>query len=84
MLCETHTRAEVPREHVLLSRRREVNDEQKDVKRKRVKKEEEVDSKDVVSLHSPTSFLESLRHMSYEDARAELLKFQGVGPKVAE
>ncbi|CEH12373.1 n-glycosylase dna lyase [Ceraceosorus bombacis] len=36
------------------------------------------------TTHSPTSFLHSLRSMTYPGARAELIKFQGVGPKVAD
>lgn len=36
------------------------------------------------SIHSVESFLHSLRKMSYQDARAELIKFPGVGPKVAD
>jgi N-glycosylase/DNA lyase len=33
---------------------------------------------------SPHDYLNSLRSMTYEEARRKLLQFQGVGPKVAE
>lgn len=36
------------------------------------------------SHHSVRSYLQSLRSMSYQDARSELLAFPGVGPKVAD
>jgi N-glycosylase/DNA lyase len=36
------------------------------------------------SIHSPASYLLTLRDMPYHEARAELLKLSGVGPKVAE
>lgn len=37
-----------------------------------------------VKYESVDEYLHSLRLMTYEDARRELLQFQGVGPKVAE
>lgn len=36
------------------------------------------------SPHSVRSYLQSLRKMSYQDARQQLLQFPGIGPKVAE
>lgn len=39
---------------------------------------------DGLKYESVDHYLSSLRTMTYEEARKELLQFQGVGPKVAE
>jgi N-glycosylase/DNA lyase len=45
---------------------------------------DEGSSKKMARYASVDDYLHSLREMTYEQARSELLQFQGVGPKVAE
>lgn len=63
----------------------QVKAEQADRKSKRVKKEEvQVNGDSTATQQSVHSYLQSLRSMSYHEARLELIKLQGVGPKVAD
>lgn len=95
MLCETHTMPEPELEITLPSmkealglKRGAATEAEGASKSKRARKSgaatKTAEAAEQVSPHSPTSFLLSLRKMTYKEARTELLKFQGVGPKVAD
>lgn len=94
MLCEKHTRAHTALDEATWLYGIKAEDVKESMpatppespqKRARtssavVKQEQAQD----VPNHSVRSYLQSLRSMSYQDARSELIAFPGVGPKVAD
>lgn len=87
MLCEEHTRPASHRDCDTPVVLREIQQQAQHsrIPPREIKPEPKADGDDTApSPHSVHSHLSSLRHLSYPEARTELLKLQGVGPKVAD
>jgi N-glycosylase/DNA lyase len=88
MLCEEHTRPIQDDEHGVDAILREIKEAAAGVA---LSKADALPAADIpssntpsMSQHSVHSYLASLRKMPYSESRSHLLRFQGVGPKVAD